>query len=211
MLDMPKRKWPLHVVKHPFEGFEDLRWKKQGSMKAALIILLAMFVVAVAQHRLTNFLFNQNLVSVKYFNVVPIIIQTVVLFLTWVVGNWAICTLLDGEGTMKNIFIVSSYALIPYIASSAINVVLSNVLVRDEEMFMTIIGILGTTWSVLLMIMGLKAVHQYSLGKTIASVLLTLAAILIIFFLLVLLVTLFQQVYVFFYSVYTEIAFRFNV
>lgn len=27
-LDMPAWKWPFYVARHPFEGFEDLRWKK---------------------------------------------------------------------------------------------------------------------------------------------------------------------------------------
>ena len=27
-LDMPAWKWPFYVARHPFEGFEDVRWKK---------------------------------------------------------------------------------------------------------------------------------------------------------------------------------------
>lgn len=211
MLDMPKYKWPFYVIMHPFEGFEDLRWKRQGSMVAAILIVLAWFVASVADHRLTNFLFNQHLESVKYFNVVPVLVQSVVLFLAWVVGNWALCTLLDGEGTMRRIFIFSAYALTPYIVSLVINTILSHALLRTESMFMEIVGLLGFLWSALLMIMAMKAVHQYSLGKTIISMAGTLIAILAILFLLVLLISLFQQVYTFFYSIYTEIVYRFNV
>ena len=32
-LDMPAWKWPFYIMAHPFEGFEDLRWKKAYNMK----------------------------------------------------------------------------------------------------------------------------------------------------------------------------------
>jgi hypothetical protein len=63
-------------------------------------------------------------------------------------------------------------------------------------------------WSIILMISAMKAVHQYSIPKTLISILLTLVAMLLILFLAVLLLSLFQQVYVFVYTIYTEIAYR---
>ena len=63
-------------------------------------------------------------------------------------------------------------------------------------------------WSIVLMISAMKAVHQYSLTKTIVSIVLTLVAMLLILFLAILLLSLFQQVYVFVYTVYTEISYR---
>ena len=48
----------------------------------------------------------------------------------------------------------------------------------------------------------------YSFGKTLASIIGTIIAMLLILFLAILLLSLFQQVYVFGYSVYTEIMYR---
>lgn len=100
-LDMPAWKWPFYIMRHPFEGFEDLRWKKAYNMKVALVIVALLFIVSVCSELMTGFLFNTA--AVKIFNIVPIIIRTIVIFFTWVIGNWALCTLFDGEGTMKNI------------------------------------------------------------------------------------------------------------
>lgn len=198
--------WLKHCVFHPVEGFEDLRWKKQGSMKIAMFIVFLLFVAMVADRQLTGFQFNDN--YVKIFNIVPLIVQSVVYYFTWVLGNWSICTLLDGEGTFKKIAIYSAYSLVPYIVCTFISVFLSNFLVQDESIWITAISALGLGWSIVLMIQAMKAAHQYSFSKTLASMLLTLVAMLLILFLAILLLSLFQQVYVFGYSVYTEIAYR---
>lgn len=198
--------WVRHVIFHPSEGFEDLRWKKQGSVKLALIIVVLLFVAMVANNRMVGFAFNTN--TVKVFNVVPLVVQSVVYFLTWCVGNWCICTLLDGEGTFRKILVYSAYALVPYIICSYLAVFVSNFIILDEAIWFNFFTYLGIGWSVVLMISAMKAVHQYSLSKTLVSIFLTLIAMLLILFLAILLLSLFQQVYVFVYTIYTEIAYR---
>ena len=121
------------------------------------------------------------------------------------------CTLFDGEGTMKNIFINSAYALIPYISGYLIGTVMSHFLIKDEYVFIQSIEIIGTCWSFVLLISAIKAVHQFTFGKTIALMLLTIVAMIAILFLLVLLLTLFQQIIIFILSIYTELSYRFRV
>ena len=209
MMDLTQKQWVKHAVMHPFEGFEDMRWKKSGSLKIAFLIVLLFFFATIAYGRLYGFQFYVS--YDKTFNIIPYIVESIVLFATWVVGNWAVCTLLDGEGSMKNICIYSAYALIPYIAQIYINVILSHFLIRDEYIFMQAVQIIGIGWSVILIFSAIKAVHQYTFGKTVFAVILTIAAMLIMLFLLVLLLSLIQQVYVFFYSIYTELSYRMRV
>ncbi len=198
--------WVAHVCFHPTEGFEDLRWKKKGSVKLSLFIVLLLFIAMVANNRMRGFQFNTY--YVKVFNVVPVIVQSVVYFAAWVIGNWCVCTLLDGEGTLKRICIFSAYALVPYILCTYAAVFLSNFLILDEAIWPDFFMYLGLGWSVVLMISAMKAAHQYSMAKTIGSILLTLVAMLLILFLAILLLSLFQQVYVFVYTLYTEIMYR---
>ena len=208
-LDMPAWKWPFYVAKHPFEGFDDLRWKKAYSMKVAWVIVFAFFIISVADAQLTGFLFNDT--YVKVFNIVPYFSSSVIFFLTWVVGNWSLCTLFDGEGTMKNIFCVSAYALVPYLITQVVCIIARNFLLRTESGFMFFVEYLGLAWSVVLMISAMKTVHQYSIPKTLAAMFFTVVAMAIILFLAVLLLTLFQQVFVFGYSIYTELLYRFSI
>ena len=112
---------------------------------------------------------------------------------------------------MKNIFCVSAYALVPYLISEVIIIIASNVLLKNEAGFINFFRYLGLAWSVILMISAMKTVHQYSLPKTIVAMIFTVVAMAIILFLAVLLLTLFQQVFVFGYAIYTELMYRFSI
>lgn len=209
MMDLKPAQWVKHAVYHPVEGFEDMRWKKSGSLKIAFLIVFLLFLAQIADGRLYGFQFGVT--YDKTFNIIPYIVQSIVLFAAWVVGNWSICTLLDGEGTMKNICIYSAYALIPYIAQIFVNLILSHILIRDEAVFIQAISIIGTGWSAILLFSAIKSVHQYSFGKTVFAIILTIAAMFIMLFLLVLFMSLIQQVYIFISTIYTEISYRIRV
>ncbi|MBR3282591.1 MAG: YIP1 family protein [Ruminococcus sp.] len=209
MMDLTQRQWVRHAVTHPIEGFEDMRWKKSGSVRIAFFIVFLLFIGEIFDERLFGFQFG--IPYDKTFSIVPYLVKSFVLFGAWVVGNWAVCTLLDGEGTMKNICIYSAYSLVPYIVQLFVNVLLSHVLVSDEVVFINVIRLIGVGWTVILLFSAVRSVHQYSGGKTVFAVILTIAAMLIMLFLLVLFMSLVQQIWIFILSVYTEVSYRFRV
>lgn len=209
MMNLKPYEWILHVLRHPFECFEDMRWKKSGSLKISFFIVFLLFLSMIAEGRLYGMPFRIS--YDKTFSIIPYIVKSIVIFSAWVIGNWSVCTLLDGEGTMKNICIYSAYSLIPYIAQSFLTVLLSHVLIHDEAVFITALKVIGTGWTALLLFSAIKSVHQYSFAKTVFAIILTIAAMLIMLCLLVLFMSLIQHVYIFFFTLYTEISYRIRV
>ncbi|WP_024860954.1 Yip1 family protein [Ruminococcus flavefaciens] len=209
MMDLTQKQWVRHAVTHPVEGFEDMRWKKAGSLKIAMLIVVLLFFGEIAYGRLYGFQFYIS--YDKTFNIIPYIVRSFVLFGAWAVGNWSVCTLLDGEGTLRNISIYSAYALIPYVAQLYLNVILSHFLIRDEYVFMQVIKFIGVGWTVILLFSAVKSVHQYSFKKTVLAIGFTLSAMFIMLFLLVLFMSLIQQIYIFISTIYTELSYRAKV
>ena len=100
------------------------------------------------------------------------------------------------------------YSLVPMTISYVIATIVSQVIAQNEEGFYSIIITIGTIWTVLLALSGIMVIHNYSLAKTLLTVILTVVAMLIIVFIVMMLSDLVNQVYGFIYSIYTELLFR---
>ncbi len=196
----------LNLMIHPVAELEEQKYKKTWNGKLSLVILALWFIATVFQRQLTDFKFNYN--NTEKINILYIIGSTWILFLCWTVINWSITTLLDGKGTMKEIWVACSYALVPYIAFTFLQVLLSRYMILEESVFISTLSSIGMIWSVLLLMAALKVIHDYTLVKTIFSIVLSIAGILFVIFLLVLFFGLIQQVILFFQTIYVEIMLR---
>ena len=115
---------------------------------------------------------------------------------------------MEGEGKYRDIIIASAYSILPYIILSIITTIISNFLFIESLTFLQYINILAYAWSIIMLHAGIHAVHQYSLKKTVLNIILSVFGIAAILFLFVLVFSLFQQLYIFFYTIFSEIMFR---
>jgi hypothetical protein len=137
-------------------------------------------------------------------SVLLIFARTFGLMLLFTICNWAVSTLLSGSGTPKRIWIVCSYAILPFSLTMFIKAVLSNFVLYDEIAFFNMLVAAGIAWSVFMLVIGLKEVHQYTVKQTIANIVLTLFSIAFVMFLFVLFGSLLQELFAFFISIFNE-------
>lgn len=197
---------PLRCLLHPFEAFGAVKDEGKGSIATAFAIVAVFFLATVFKRQSSGYTFN--MADLNALNIWIMAGKTVVLYGLWVGANWAVATWMDGEGKAKEIIVVSAYSIIPYVAALIVTTLLSNVLVREEGMFLDYAMTVAVLWSALLLFIGLNIIHDYGALKTLQSIALTFAAMAIVVFLGVLFYTLFNQVYVFFYTIYNELLFR---
>ena len=115
---------------------------------------------------------------------------------------------MDGKGRIKEIWFFTSIGLIPYIAGSLLEVILSCVLTVDEGVFLTWIGTVTVIYSIFVVMASLKGLHSYSFGKIIASILMTLVLLFVLLFVGIILFSLFQQITSFFSTLWYEVLLR---
>ena len=85
----------------------------------------------------------------------------------------------------------------------------SQLVAENEEAFYTILMGVGTAYSVIMMLVGIMQIHNYTIGKTLITLFITVIAVLIIIFLALLVLNLITQVYSFLHNIYMELIFRF--
>ena len=201
-------KYSFHCFFHPFDGFWDLIHEKRGSVAAANFFVISLLVVRLLTLQHTSFLFLN-----VYWPKVNIFEQCISLLLPlgiYCLCNWGLTTLFDGKGTLKDVYIATAYALVPYILSQILAIPLSNWLTRDEGSLYTVLSTLGIVWSVLLLVCSMIQVHDYSLAKTLLFLFMTAVAMVVVVFLLLLFLTLVGDGIGYFVSMYKEINFRLN-
>lgn len=200
-------KFPVYIITHPIQGYNDFKVEKKGKMYAAISILIAYILVQILAYNYTGPVINTN--NPMKFNSLQIVILGVIPVILIAVANWSITSLFDGKGKMKEIFMMICYSYFPLVVCGLLKMILSNFVTTDEVLFLTIIDIVGLFGTGYMLFMGLVVIHEYGIFKTIISVLGTVLAILIILFLALLIFDLANQVISFFTSIYKEIMTRF--
>lgn len=197
---------PLEIITHPIDTIEALKEKKNGSVISASIILLLFTISEIVLTVAKGFIFNTS--RIEDFNIVMVLARSLFLVLLFVIANWALCTLLDGEGRVIDIYISTCYCLIPLVVSRFLEAITSNLLTQDEYVFVGMIVTCLNIWFISLLLFSLKTIHNYTLTKTVINAALTVVGMVIIFFLLFLFIVLCQQLYIFGATLVTELIMR---
>lgn len=201
-IQVSKWRYPLYCLLHPFKAYYELKIEKKGSMRLACASLLLFFFSGVVQEQFTAFHFVDGVK--ENFNIFLIMGTTIGLFVLFVLCNWAVSTLADGEGKLKEIFIFTSYALIPYTIGTFVLTGLSHMFSLEEAAFMGVLWVVVYAWTGIHLFMATREVHQYTSGKTV----LLLGGSVLGIYLLLLLITigysLFAQLITFITTLYSE-------
>jgi len=163
-------------------------------------------VTFILRRQLTGFILNEN--KLRELNIIVEILSVALPFFLWCLANWCLTTLMDGEGSFKDIVITSAYALVPLVLINIPLIVFSNVITLEEAAFYTFFDILSLAWTVLLLFLGTSVVHQYSLLKTFLTSICIVIGMGLIIFIALLFFSLLQKMYSFVYTIYKEIALR---
>ena len=195
----------FHLMMHPFDGFWDLKHEKRGSIRGALT-WLAIAIAAFTYNGIgTAYLFNP---SRGYQSVFGQIISIVVPVGLWVVSNWCLTTLFEGEGSLKDIFIATCYSLVPIPLCIIPATLFSHILSLSEGKVISLITGVMWVWVGMLVFFGSQVTHDYSFIKNIFTTIGTIVGMAFIMFVALLFTNLIQKIVGFVANIVTEISYR---
>ena len=191
------------VMIHPSNVFTDIKEKGQGSVVLCAVTLVFYYVATVLQTLAGGFLFS--VYDAESFNSLWVLVRSVGLVTLWIVANWMVCTLLEGKGKLKEIIIVTCYSLWPIIIEKLFRLVMTNVLIPSEAGFLAILDTLAFIYFIILMIIGLLKIHDFSVSRLVATSLVSVIGVAAIIFLGIMIIMLLQQFFAFVATFVTEI------
>ena len=203
---MQEARFTLHILFHPIDGFYDMKFEKKGKLYVALIGVFLFAFTNIFKQDVTGFLFNP--IKFQDPNVIYQIIEVLVIFILFCVGNWSITTLLDGEGKFKDIVMVFGYSCFPIAMLQIPLAILTNICTYSESSFIQVIQVLAMCWFFFDLFLGIMTIHQYNPLKMFATALLTIVAMMVLAIIYLLFFNMVSQMVIFVLSVYKEISFR---
>ncbi len=197
----------FHIIFHPFDGFWDLKHEKRGSVRGAIFWLVITCLTFVYQAMGQSYLQNPQGGTMSYFMAITSILAPVIL---WVIANWCITTLFEGEGSFKDVFVATCYSLVPLPMLIIPSVLISNVMTATELQIVGLIEGFAFGWLFLLVFFGMMVTHDYSLGKNFITTIVSIIGVAFIIFIAGLFSALIVKVFSFFYQIYIELSYRWS-
>ena len=198
--------YAFHVIVHPFDGFWDLKHEKRGSMRSAFIILLATIIVYYYNTIGMGYIFAPRVNATM--NIFSAITAVAVPLLLWVIANWCLTTLFEGEGSMKDIFIACCYCLTPLVLLILPSTLISNILTIKEAGIVSLLFSASLLWMGLLVFIAMMVTHDYSVGKNIITCIVTIVGMAFIMFIGILFSSLMGKIVSFVTNIVAEISYR---
>lgn len=197
--------YAFHLIFHPFDGFWDLKHEKRGSVRASLVFIAVTILAFFYQSIGRGYLFNT---MGEYSTIWIQAISVLLPFFLFVVSNWCLTTLFDGEGSFKDIFIAASYSLVPIPIITVIVTILTNFVTVNEMDILNLVLTISYIWFGLLLFFGTMVTHDYTMPKNILTIFGTLLVMICIMFIGVLFTTLLSKLISFVTNLVTEIQFH---
>ncbi len=198
----------LMTLFHPVvvtEYIKKQRDKRKNWIPVAVLLLLAL-AVRILSIYLTHYPLAS--VSVRKANLLLECGKLFVPVITWVLASYAMTTILDGETLFFETALFSAYALVPYIMFTPILTLLSHLMDINQLGLYTTLEIIILGWVVLLMVLALKEMNGYSMGKTVLLIFLSLFTMIMIWAMVILLYTISSQFVTMVREMFYEVIYR---
>ncbi|MBR3895367.1 MAG: YIP1 family protein [Clostridia bacterium] len=195
----------FYVMFHPFDGFYDLKHEHRGSVRASLVYIALTIVAFFYQSIGQGYVLNP---TGMYSTIWAQCISVLVPLMLFVLANWCLTTLFEGEGSFRDIFIATSYSLLPVIILTIPMTFFSNFVTTTEVGIISTIGTFSFIWLGLLIFFGTMVTHDYSMGKNVITVLGTVIAMACIVFIVLLFSMLLTKLVSLVTNIITELQYR---
>ncbi len=195
--------YAFRCARHPIDRYYDIRVGKNGSPLTALIIYIVFFGVYMLYQTSKGFIYQYT--DVEDMDMGAVVVGFFAILILFIICNYLVTSITDGDGTLKQVFMIPAYGLMPAMFSMLITIGMSYVLTYNESFILTVIMIIGVAWTVAVIFSGLSTVHDYDFKKMVLSLIITVVFMLIAAIVVLVVIIMWEKLYDFLLTVGKEI------
>lgn len=195
-----------HYIKNPVDGSYGISKEGKANWLTSSIIL-ALFTVIYVVNRYTCGFLTKTVMEGRY-EILSDVGAVLLVVIAATACTYLVCTINDGEGTVKKLYTMFCYSLVPYVILTPISYLLSHVLTVNEAFLVNMINIVTYGWIAVLVVMGLKEVNNFTVRETAKVLMLTVFTALILVLLIFIIYVLWAQVFEFVTAIVGEVVYR---
>lgn len=192
------------ILARPSDAYYEIRFYGKASVLSATVMYFALVFVFFVARVATGFIFAWDFGM----DIIPLIGGFVGVIALFVVVNFLVATINEGEGSFKNVYIGTAYAATPFILMAIPITLLSQVLALSEAFVYQFLFQIAIGWSLLLQFIMIKEMHDYEIRDVVKNILLTAFTAVVLVIAAFVLYLLLGQVVEFVRSVVMEVSFR---
>lgn len=199
-------RYSLYFMRHPMDGCYGVKKEGKNSWWCANILLGKFILISILEKYCSGFLVKT--VREGRYDLITDIGKVLVIFIGLTACNYLVVTIHEGEGFFKDLYCAYAYCLTPYIVIKPFVILLSNVLTYNEVFLISFANIIVWTWVVILILLTLKEINNFTVGETAKALAITAFTVLILTLLVCIIYVLFSQVIDFVITVVREVVYR---
>ena len=181
----------FYFLRHPIDAVHELKENRRATVRSATILLAWFMLLRVILIHTTGYLFAG--MTPERTDLIPLLLWTAVPLMFWIVMNYLVSTISDGEGKFSQVYVGTIYAFAPYLVFALPIALISNVLTYNEAFVYEYSMAAIRGWTALLVFIMIKELHNFTIRQTIRNLFLTVFGSVLAAVVLFLLVLLFDQ------------------
>ncbi|MCL2498843.1 MAG: YIP1 family protein [Defluviitaleaceae bacterium] len=159
------------VARHPIDSYYYIKLKEKGSTGGAVFHFILLFTAYMAYQTSRGFL-------VQFAEVVDMDFIVVIggffgLFILFIISNYLVTSIYDGEGGIVDIFKLVSYGMFPMTITLFGVTALSHVITQNELFLLHFAMFFGIAYTVSVLWLGFQEIHNYGFKQTLLSLIVT--------------------------------------
>lgn len=198
--------YAMYYMKHPVDGAYGIANEGRANWIASTLILVV-FIIEFVVNKYTCGFLMKTVMEGRY-EIFSDIGTVLVVMIALTACTYLVCTINDGEGTVKKLYTMFCYTLIPYVVLTPLVYLLSHVFTGNEAVLLSMLNLLIYGWIVVIGFVGLKEVNNFKMTETVKIVFLTVFTVLIMALLIFIIYVLWAQVFEFISAIFGEVVYR---